>query len=117
MRGNVYISVPISDIGNALPAVITKYDWTVNTYDEEGNIDTTETVHPTWEQYGEKYKGHYGAPVVVNDVTVYELELSWQASEISALIALGSGKTAPSYTLMNASEARQFILENQTNEI
>jgi hypothetical protein len=73
-------------------------------------------VHPTWAEYGEKYKGDFGAPVSVTkddvEFIVYELELSWLDSEISALVALGSGLSAPSYTLYNASEARQFIIDN-----
>ena len=117
MRGNVYISIPAADKGNALPSAITRYDWNTYTYDDDGAIDTTTLVHPTWSQYGDKYKGDFGAPVSVtddndNDFIVYELELSWKDSEISALIALGSGLSAPSYTLYNASEARQFILDN-----
>jgi len=43
---------------------------------------------------------------------VYELEASWQDSETSALVALGSGKAAPNYTLMTASEARELISDN-----
>jgi len=37
---------------------------------------------------------------------------------VSALIALGSGKVAPNYTVMTSKEAREFILANseQTEE-
>ena len=116
MRGNVYISIPASDNDNALPSAITRYDWIESTYNEEGEVETTTTIHPTWSQYGEKYKADFGAAVSVsvNDVEyfVYELEVSWQDSETSALIALGSKKAAPKYTLMNASEARAFIADN-----
>ena len=38
--------------------------------------------------------------------------MSWMAGEVSALIALGAGLTAPSYTLMTATEAREFIASN-----
>ena len=116
MHGNVYISIPAADKDNALPSAITRYDWNEYTYDDEGAIDTTTLVHPTWSQYGEKYKADFGAAVSVsvNDVEfiVYELEASWQDSETSALVALGSGLSAPNYTLMNASEARSFIADN-----
>ena len=116
MRGNVYISIPAADKDNALPSAITRYDWTESTYNEEGEVETTTTIHPTWSQYGEKYKAQFGAAVSVsvNDVEfiVYELEASWQDSETSALVALGSGLSAPNYTLMNASEARSFIADN-----
>jgi len=112
MRGNVYISIPTADIANALPSVITRYDWTESTYNEDGEVESTSTIHPTWEQYGAKYQGQFGSPVSVGDHTIFELEASWQDSEISALIALGSGKAAPNYTLMNASEARSFIADN-----
>lgn len=116
MRGNVYISIPASDNDNALPSAITRYDWIEYTYNEEGEVQSTTTIHPTWSQYGEKYKADFGAAVSVsvNDVEfiVYELEVSWLDSETSALVALGSGKTAPKYTLMNASEARAFIVDN-----
>ena len=78
-------------------------------------------VHPTWEQYGEKYKADFGAAVSVsvNDVEfiVYELEASWQDSETSALIALGSKKAAPKYTLMTATEARAFIADNTDSQL
>lgn len=116
MRGNVYISIPASDNDNALPSAITRYDWSEYTYNDEGEVETTTTIHPTWSQYGEKYKADFGAAVSVsvNDVEyiVYELEVSWQDSETSALVALGSKKAAPKYTLMNASEARAFIADN-----
>jgi len=116
MRGNVYISIPAADKDNALPSAITRYDWTEVAYNDEGEVETTTTIHPTWSQYGEKYKADFGAAVSVsvNDVEfiVYELEVSWKDSETSALIALGSKKAAPKYTLMNASEARAFIADN-----
>ena len=117
MRGNVYISIPTADIDNALPSVITKYDWTESTYDEEGEVESTSTIHPTWAQYGEKYKGQFGSPVTVGDHIVYEIEASWQDSEVSALVALGSGKAAPNYTIMTASEARAFIIANQEPQL
>ena len=116
MRGNIYISIPATDKENALPAGITRYDWNEYTYNDEGEIETTTLMHPTWNQYGEKYAPQFGAAVsvTVNDVEfiVYEIEASWQDSEVSALIALGSGLSVPSYTLYNASEARGFILAN-----
>ena len=112
MRGNVYISIPTADNDNALPSAITRYDWTESTYNDEGEVETTTKVHPTWAQYGEKYQADFGAAVSVGEHTIYELEVSWQDSETSALVALGSGKAAPNYTLMNASEARAFIADN-----
>ena len=121
MRGNVYISIPAADKDNALPSAITRYDWTESTYNEEGEVETTTTIHPTWSQYGEKYKADFGAPVTVSvsdvDYIVYELEASWQDSETSALVALGSGLSAPNYTLMTASEARSFIADNTPAEL
>ena len=112
MRGNVYISIPTADNDNALPSAITRYDWTEVAYNEEGEVETTTTIHPTWSQYGEKYKAQFGAPVVAGEHTIYELEVSWQDSETSALVALGSGKAAPNYTLMTATEARELISDN-----
>ena len=116
MRGNVYISIPASDKDNALPSGITRYDWNTYTYDDDGAVDTTTLVHPTWAEYGEKYKGDFGAPVTVSvegsDFIVYEIAASWKDSEVSALIALGSGSAEPNYTLMTNDEARQFILDN-----
>jgi len=117
MRGNVYISIPTADIANALPSNITRYDWTESTYNDEGEVETTTTIHPTWSQYGEKYKAQFGAPVVVGDHTVYELELSWKESEMSALVALGAGKSEPDYTVMSASEAREFIIANSDSQL
>ena len=121
MRGNVYISIPAADKDNALPSAITRYDWTESTYNEEGEVETTTTIHPTWAEYGEKYKADFGAAVSVsvNDVEfiVYELEASWQDSETSALVALGSGLSAPNYTLMTATEARSFIADNTPAEL
>ena len=117
MRGNIYISIPTADIDNALPSAITRYDWTESTYNDEGEVESTSTIHPTWAQYGEKYKGQFGAPVVVGDHIVYEMEASWQDSEVSALVALGSGKAAPNYTIMTASEARAFIIANQEPQL
>jgi hypothetical protein len=116
MRGNVYISIPAADKDNALPSTITRYDWTESTYNEEGEVETTTTIHPTWSQYGEKYKADFGAPVTVSvsdvDYIVYEITASWKDSEVSALIALGNGKSEPSYTVMTAEEARAFISDN-----
>ena len=121
MRGNVYISIPTADIDNALPSVITRYDWTESTYNEEGEVESTSTIHPTWAQYGEKYKGQFGAPVTISvdgsDFVIYEMEASWQDSEVSALISLGSGSSSPTYTVMNASEARALILANSDPQL
>ena len=116
MRGNVYISIPAADKDNALPSAITRYDWTEVAYNDEGEVESTTTIHPTWSQYGEKYKADFGAAVSVsvNDVEfiVYELEVSWLDSEVSALIALGNGQSAPNYTVYTNAEVRQFIAEN-----
>lgn len=121
MRGNLYISVPAADKDNSLPASITRYDWNEYTYDEDGAVDTTTVVHPTWAKYGEKYKADYGAPVsvTVSDVEyiVYELTASWKDSEVSALVALGSGQAEPNYTVMTAEEARAFILDNSPAQL
>jgi hypothetical protein len=117
MRGNVYISIPTADNDNALPSAITRYDWTEVAYNDEGEVETTTTIHPTWSQYGEKYKAQFGAPVVVGEHIVYELELSWKESEMSALVALGAGKSEPDYTVMSASEAREFIIANSDSQL
>ena len=116
MRGNVYISIPAADKAKALPSSITRYDWNEYTYDDEGEVEKTTKVHPTWAQYGEKYKADFGAPVTVSvsdvDYIVYEITASWKDSEVSALLALGNRKAAPKYTVMTAEEARQFIADN-----
>jgi len=116
MRGNVYISIPAADIAKALPSSITRYDWNEYTYNEEGEVEKTTKVHPTWAQYGEKYKADFGAAVSVSvkdvEYIVYEITASWKDSEVSALLALGKGKAAPKYTVMTAEEARQFIADN-----
>ena len=117
MRGNLYISVPAADKAKAIPASITRYDWVENTYNEEGEVESSNTVHPTWSQYGEKYAPQYGAPVSVTvgkvEYIVYELTASWKDSEVSALVSLGSGKAEPKYTVMTAEEAIAFIAANQ----
>jgi hypothetical protein len=121
MRGNLYISVPAGDSSKAIPASITRYDWNEYTYDDEGAVDTTTVVHPTWSQYGEKYAPKYGAPVSVTvgtkEYVVYELTASWKDSEVSALVGLGSGKAEPNYTVYTAEEARAFIAANQEAEL
>lgn len=121
MRGNLYISVPAADKAKAIPTAITRYDWTEYTYDEEGAVDTSTVVHPSWEAYGEKYAKDFGAPVsvTVNDkeYIIYEMLASWKDSEVSALLALGSGKAEPNYTVMQAEEARAFIIANQEPQL
>ena len=121
MRGNLYISVPAADKAKAIPASITRYDWVENTYNEEGEVESSNTVHPTWAQYGEKYKADYGAPVSVTadevEYIVYELTASWKDSEVSALVSLGSGQAEPNYTVMTAEEARAFILANSEAQL
>jgi hypothetical protein len=112
MKGNIYISVPASDISNELPAAITRYDWNEYTYNEEGEVESSTTIHPTWEQYGSRNSGLFGSPVSVGDVVVYEMEASWLDSEVSALIALGEGQSAPNYTVYTNAEVRQFIADN-----
>ena len=112
MKGNIFISVPASDISNALPTSITRYDWVENTYNEEGEVESTTAVHPTWEQFGIRNSGLFGTPVTVADVVVYEMEASWLDSEVSALIALGDGQPAPNYTVYTNAEVRQFIADN-----
>ena len=119
MRGNIYISVLAGDSSKAIPVSITRYDWVDNTYNEEGELESTTAIHPTWEQYGEKYKADFGAPVTVavggKDFVVYELIASWKDSEVSALLALGKAKAAPKYTVMTAEEARAFINANASD--
>ena len=121
MRGNVYISIPAADKAKALPSSITRYDWNEYTYNDEGEVDSTTTIHPTWAQYGEKYKADFGAAVSVSvkdvEYIVYEITASWKDSEVSALLALGKGKAAPKYTVMTAEEARAFIIENTPAEL
>ena len=121
MRGNIYISVPAADKTNSLPAGIDRYDWEEFTYDDEGEVASTTTVHPTWEQYGEKYQHLFGAPVAVvvseAEYIVYEIEASWLDSEVSALIALGGNLSSPSYTLMTNPEVRAFIQDNAPEEL
>lgn len=121
MRGNVYISIPAADKAKALPSSITRYDWNEYTYNEEGEVETTTLVHPTWAEYGEKYKADFGAAVSVSvkdvEFIVYEITASWKDSEVSALLALGKGKAAPKYTVMTAEEARAFIIENTPAEL
>lgn len=121
MKGNIFISVPASDSTNALPAAITRYDWTEYTYTDEGEVDTSTLVHPTWEQFGSRNSGLFGSPVTVSvsdvDYIVYEMEASWLDSEVSALIALGNGQSAPSYTVYTNAEVRAFIADNAPAEL
>ena len=121
MHGNIYISVPAADKAQQLPASLDRYDWETFTYNEDGTVNSMTTIHPTWEQYGEKYKHLFGAPVTVTvsevDYIVYEMEASWLTSEVSALIALGSDLSAPSYTLMTNPEVRAFIQDNTPEEL
>ena len=121
MRGNLYISVPAADKAKAIPAAITRYDWEEYTYDEEGEVESSNKVHPTWDQYGAKYAGDFGAPVSVTvgkvEYIVYEMLVSWKDSEVSALVKLGSNKKEPKYTVMTAEEARAFIIANQEAEL
>ncbi len=121
MNGNIYISVPAADKAQQLPASLDRYDWETFTYNEDGTVNSMTTIHPTWEQYGEKYKHLFGAPVTVTvsevDYIVYEMEASWLQSEVSALIALGNGLTTPSYTLMTNPEVRAFIQDNTPEEL
>ena len=112
MKGNIFISVPASDIANELPTSITRYDWVEHTYNEEGEVESTTNNHPTWEQFGIRNKGLFGSPFTVADVVVYEMEASWLDSEVSALIALGDGQPAPNYTVYTNAEVRQFIADN-----
>ena len=112
MKGNIFISVPASEISNALPTSITRYDWVEHTYNEEGEVESTTNNHPTWAQFGSRNKGLFGSPVTVADVVVYEMEASWLDSEVSALIALGDGQPAPNYTVYTNAEVRQFIADN-----
>jgi hypothetical protein len=121
MRGNLYISVPAADKAKAIPASITRYDWVENTYNEEGEVESSNKVHPTWKAYGEKYAPQYGAPVSVTvgkaEYIVYELTASWKDSEVSALLALGKGKAEPKYTVFTAEEARAFIIANTESQL
>lgn len=117
MKGNIYISVPASDISNELPAAITRYDWVENTYNEEGEVESSTTIHPTWEQFGSRNSGLFGSPVSVADVVVYEMEASWLEGEVSALLALGNGQAAPNYTVHTNAEVRAFIQENTPSEL
>lgn len=121
MNGNLFISVPATDKTQQLPTSIDRYDWETFTYNEDGTVNSMTAIHPTWDQYGEKYQPLFGAPVAVSvedtDYIVYEIEASWLQSEVSALVALGAGLTAPSYTVMTTSEAREFIANNTPEQL
>lgn len=117
MKGNIFISVPAADKDNQLPAAITRYDWVENTYNEEGEVESSTTIHPTWEQFGSRNSGLFGSPVTVGDVVVYEMEASWLEGEVSALLALGNGQAAPNYTVHTNAEVRAFIQENTPSEL
>ena len=80
-------------------------------------MESTTTIHPTWEQFGSRYSGLFGSPVSVADVVVYEMEASWLDSEVSALIALGNGQSAPNYTVYTNAEVRTFIADNTPAEL
>lgn len=115
MIGNIYITVPLEDIYNELPASITKYDYSEIT-SQPGEELQTVAIHPTWDAYGQRNKAEFGSPLTItvgdSQYVLYEISASWLDGEVSALLALGAGLSAPSYTLMTAAEAKAFISAN-----
>ena len=117
MRGNVYISLNESTYEGSIPTeLVNKYG--IPVFDDEG-VETGKTT-PTFRELGEINKSLFGnvVTVTVDSVNYYvmELEVSWTSSEVSALIALGSGLSSPNNTLMTNKEAIAFINANIPEE-
>lgn len=117
MRGNVYISLNESTYEGSIPTeLVNKYG--VPVLDDDG-VETGK-ITPTFKELGEMNKSLFGhvITVTIDSVNYYvmELEASWTSSEVSALIALGSGLSSPNNTLMTNKEAIAFINTNKPEQ-
>ena len=117
MRGNVYISLNESTYEGSIPTeLVNKYG--VPVLDDDG-VETGK-ITPTFKELGEMNKSLFGhvITVTIDSVNYYvmELEASWTSSEVSALIALGSGLSSPNNTLMTNKEAIAFINANKPEQ-
>ena len=117
MRGNIYISLNESTYESLIPTeLVDKYG--ISVLDDEDVFEVKE--RPTFKEIGKANEGDFGVviKVVVDDSNYYVLELdaSWAASEVSALLKLGSGLKSPNNTLMTNKEAINFINKNAPEE-
>lgn len=117
MRGNVYICLNESTYEDLIPTeLVDKYG--ISVLDDEG-VETSKTT-PTFKELGEVNKHLFGNVITVTidseNYYVMELDASWSSSEVSALIALGSGLSSPNNTLMTNKEAIAFINANRPEE-
>jgi len=117
MIGNVYICLNTSTYKDKIPSELLSL-YGIPSYDDEGEL--VEVLHPTFEELGEYNLSKFGSvpKVKVGNANYYivELEVSWLQGEVSALLNLGEGLAYPKNSLMSASEASQFISDNNNEE-
>jgi hypothetical protein len=113
MRGNIFLAVPVENVNDLVP--IDRYN-----YQEQISEEETVTHHPTWAEMGARNKRKYGAVLEKKYLGkvyhIFEIGASWLNGEVSTLIALGNGKAAPAFTLLEAAEVRTFNWDVDPNE-
>jgi hypothetical protein len=118
MRGNVYMCLNTTTYNAKIPTELVA-TYSISSYDEEGVF--VETLHPTFKELGAYNLQKFGAVPVVKignaNFYIIELEVSWKEGETSALLKLGEGLVYPNNSLMTNTEARQFIIDNTSDDI
>tara|TARA_Y100000015_G_C2365812_1_gene77480 strand:- start:406 stop:753 length:348 start_codon:yes stop_codon:yes gene_type:complete len=114
MRGNIFIAIPLENVNDLVP--IDRYNYEVE------NLEKETIIHqPTWAEIGLRNKQMYG--VVLEKkyqgkmYHIFELGASWLKGEVSILMALGKGKAAPAFALLEAAEVHTFNWDVNTNEL
>lgn len=116
MIGNVFICLDEATYKGFIPNEL-QGSYARKAYDEDGNL--LAILETTFEEVGEDNRIKFGSviEVTVNESVYYIMEFnaSWLQSEVSALISLGSGLNYPNNTLLTNKEARELIIDNQTD--
>lgn len=111
MKGNTYISLNEDTYTGQIPEKLADKYALRDEYDDK--------LPTTFKQVGDANERTFGPVLPLNfDETSYyllELDASWQAGEISALLKLGEGLSFPNNTLLTITEAIDFVQATQPN--
>ncbi len=117
MKYTGYLVIPAAALSQ--PA-FDKYIYEDRTYDAEGDLVETKTVHPTWQQQLFEQNPKWHAPRRVKtasgEFVVFKDEFSHLNGEVSQIYTKGKGKPVPNWTIFNHTEILKWIAENEITD-
>ena len=118
MVGNIFICLNEATYKGTIPTVL-EGSYARKTYDDDGSL--VSVLSTTFEEVGEDNKRKFGAVIQLSieddNFYVMEFNASWRQSEVSALLALGSGLSYPNNTLLTNEEAIDLIRLNTDDSL